>query len=224
MSRRSSFCSKTAAAVLVIAALASPAAAQSTNARPVIVLGGAEANPTSVPLLNDEARPALKEAIEALKAGRVAAHVMSAAPDGKAWAGRSVNKKDFVSIEDVARQSLETCEYFYQAPCFIVAINGRDARDAIGGLPTQPRMLVREAGVFDNERVPFVSAQDRAMLKGYASASPRALAVTTLGGWLWRGGDTIFQAISTTASDCEKTYPGHICLLYAVNDRIVLTR
>jgi hypothetical protein len=224
MARRTSFVSKVGAAAVAVATLASPAAAQSTNARPVIVLGAADANPATIPLLNEEARKALKEAMDALKSGRVAAHVLSAAPDGKSWTSRTASKMDFVSIDDLARQGLEGCEYFYQAPCFIVAINGRDARDAVGGFPTQPRMLAREAGLFDNERVPFVTAQDRVAFKTYASGAPRAFMVTTLGGWLWRSGDTILQAISTASSDCEKTYPNHTCLLYAVNDRIVFSR
>ena len=213
------------AALVLLSTSARPAVSQSTNARPVIPLGSAEADLASITLLSDEGRQAAKEGVADFKAGRSAAHVMAAAVDGKSWASRAESKKDFVSLEDLARRSLEGCEYFGEAPCVIVAINGRDARDAAGGFPMQPRMLTREGSALDPDRVPFVSARDRVALKAYVTAAtPKVLMVTTPGGWLWRSGDTIVQAVATAASDCAKTYPNQTCVLYAINARVVFAR
>jgi hypothetical protein len=202
-----------------------PSFAQSTNARPVLLVGAADADLVGNPWLNDEGRQAAKEGIADLNAGNSVVHVMASALDGKSWASRAEGKKDFVSLEDLARRSLEACEYFGTAPCFIVAINGRDARDAAGGFPIQPRMLTREGGTLDLDRIPFVTARDRVALRSYINATgSKALMVTSPDGWLWRAGDTAVQAIATAASDCAKTYANQTCVLYAVNDRVVLAR
>lgn len=209
---------------LTLAGLASPAAAQSTNATPVIVSNTAPVDAAAMPLLDDSARKAMVASIAALKSGSIAAYILSVSPDGKFWSGNKLNKKQFINLRDMARQSLETCEYTAHAPCLIATVNGHDGRDATGGWPLQPRMLMNKPGAFDADRVPFVSYADRALIKSYENVSgPRALVVTTYGGWLWRTSKTVFQAIATADTDCHKTYPGQTCLLYAVNDRVVFS-
>jgi hypothetical protein len=103
-----------------------------------------------------------------------------------------------------------------------VSINGFDARDASGGLPVQPTMLANQPATFDANRVPFLSARDRQAVRSYsAEARAKVLVVTVQGGWLWRAGDDLFAATATANTDCTATYPNQICLLYAVNDRVV---
>ena len=212
-------------AALLLFGLTSPSAAQSTNASPVIVLGSNEVDPAALPFLTDEARQSFASAIADMKSGVSVAHVMSASPNKTGWSSRQADKTTFVSLEDLARQSLETCEYYAKGPCLILSINGRDARDANGGWPLQPRMLADEPGVFDAMRLPFTSLANREYLRGYQDvAAPRALVLTTSGGGLWRQGDTIFQAIVAAQADCEKTFAGQLCLLYAVNDRVVFAQ
>jgi hypothetical protein len=199
-------------------------AAQSTNARPLINWGSADSNPDNISFLSQEGKKVLKDEIAAFKSGSIAAYVFSAGTDGKAWASRSINKGNLISVEDLARQSLETCEFYQRGTCYIVSLNGRDTRDAAGGFQVQPRMLMNEAGSFDGARVPFVSAVDRVALQNYTGTGLRVLAITTSGGWLWRSGDTAFQAIATASADCQKNYPSQVCILYAVNDRVVFSR
>ena len=137
------------------------------------------------------------------------------------WAGRSSGNDEVASVEDLARKSLEVCEYYNHAPCLILAVNGRDARDATGTWPIQPQMLKRDDGPFDAERVPFLAAADRGTVNEYAvSTDQRALVITDLGGWYWRTGDTIVEAIASAAGDCKKDQ-AQGCILYAVNDRVV---
>ncbi len=86
-------------------------------------------------------------------------------------------------------------------------------------------MLTEEPGLFDAARIPFATPANREVLRGYADLTgPRALVITTSGGGLWRQGDTIFKAIATAQTDCEQSFPGQLCVLYAVNDRVVFER
>jgi hypothetical protein len=208
---------------IAFAAMAGAASAQSTGARPVIVIGQNATDPTKLPWIGDDARKALAADLTAYKAGKEVAFVFAAAPDGKNWSiTRALTEANYFGVEDLARASLDTCEYLYGAPCFILSINGRDAQDPSTGWPLQPRMITRRGGIFDAARVPFVSSFDRASIAGYGtSTASRALIITTTGGWLWRSGDTVLQAIATVQAECQKTYPNATCVLYAVNDRVI---
>ena len=171
-----------------------------------------------------DGQKAVADALAQLKSGELAAHVTATSADRKTWATSIALKGNLANVAEVARQALEACEFVAAGPCLIVEANGHDGRDATGGWPTQPRMLDHRGGQFDNWSVPFVSLGDRVTLKGYAGAgTPRALAVTIAGGWNWNNGATIFDAIAAAYASCQKANKGEACILYAVNDRVVMT-
>lgn len=199
-----------------------PASAQSTNAAPIVIQGAA-VDPASLPM-NSDGQKAVAEDLPQLKSGALAAHVTAASADRKNWAISALAKGGLVNLAEVARQALEACEFTALGPCLIVEINGHDARDASGGWPTQPRTLDHQGGRFDSWSVPFVSLGDRVTLNGYAgAAAPRALAITPSGSWNWNGGTTIFDAVAAAYAACQKANKGSTCILYAVNDRVVMT-
>ncbi len=79
-----------------------------------------------------------------------------------------------------------------------------------------------QPGDFDASAVPFVAAAARSQAADYGKAAgARAFAVTTCGGWLWRGGPDIVEAIHWTMTDCVAQYRNSPCMLYAVNGRVV---
>jgi hypothetical protein len=212
-------------AVLGLAAgmcLASQAAAQDRG-QPIIIVGAADIDPAKYDWVSEDGRKALQAAIDAMKAGTMHAFVFAGAPGGNFWSYRWAGKpSDPYSIPDLARQALQACEYYANAACYIVSISGKEARDANGTMPVQPRMLVRPPAVFDPYSVPFLNRADQARLQSYL-AQPRAkvLVITPGQGWAFAFGENIFQATATGLSECQKTYPNQPCLLYAVNDRVV---
>ena len=204
-------------------ATAGQALAQSTNATPDISIGEAAFEPSKLAGLPDAAKQALSSTGEQFKKGDVLGFVFVASPDLKVWSVNAVPKTTPIySLGDAARSALEGCEYASGAPCFIFAINGHDTRRPQGGWASQPKMLFREPGAFDPSVVPFVPAAVRPQTAAYRQASgPRAFVVTTSGGWLWRSGATVEKAITTAEADCATTYKNAVCILYAVNDRVV---
>lgn len=212
-------------ALVFLAAFAGPAAAESTNAAPIIHMGSAETDPAKLPLLDDAGRKSLATVIGELKSGKISSFVFSVTPDGRGYQPTMAGKGVFESLSDLARQSLEGCEYPWYRRCIILSINGHDARDANGDYPLQPAMLSQAPARFDPWRVPFVSQVERAKLHGYMeSGAPRAFVVTTVGNWLWRSGKTIFEAIATAQKECKTQFPTAICVLYAVNDKVVMAQ
>jgi hypothetical protein len=210
--------------LFALAAMVSAAAAQSTNAHPIIIMNSAALDPSALPLVGNDARLAFADAVKKLNSGDLEAFVFVASPDGKTWSDRTVKQADgeVASVEDLARKALETCEYWNNAPCYILSVNGHDARDATGTWPVQPPMLTSGASPFDPARVPFVSAADRGAIQAYAaSTDPRALVITGSGNWFWETGKTVFEAIANTAADCTKVNSPDDCILYAVKDRVV---
>ncbi|HZP21725.1 MAG TPA: hypothetical protein VFB16_16155 [Bauldia sp.] len=194
-------------------------------AAPVIVAGTAEINPAAYDWVSDAGRQALTDLAARFKAGSVAAYAFAAAPGGNFWSLRSAAKaSEIYNLPDLARAALQSCEYFAHVPCFIVSISGKDARDANGGLPVQPVQLTDPPAEFDATAVPFVGSLDQNMLAGFGpERRPKALAITVNGGWAWRTGDNVPAAVAQTIADCQKAYPNQVCLLYAVNNRVVFT-
>jgi hypothetical protein len=212
------------AAVVLIAGCGA-AAGQSTNAKPVIVMQEAGADPATLTMLGDDGRKALADTTAQLKAGTIADFVFSATANGATWDVMSADKAKFLNMEDLARQSFERCEFLSKVSCIIVSINGHDARDSNGGWPSQPRMLAQGTDRFDATRVPFISMANRAAMASYGwAAGPRAYVVTPSGNALWRSGKSIFDAISAARADCQKSFANQICVLYAVNDTVVMAQ
>jgi hypothetical protein len=193
--------------------------------RPVISVSNVATDPAHYAWISDDGRKALAGAIAAHNSGASFAFVFTAAPGGNYWNyDTATQQTDFVSIEDLARRSLETCEYFANAPCYIVSVNGLDARDAAGGLQIQPYLLASQPIVFDPTRVPLTGASSWSALAGYASQTrPKAMVVTYNGGWWWDYGDDIAKAVAAAYADCQKSDSNNVCLLYAVDNRVVFT-
>ena len=199
-----------------------PAGAQDAGARPVIVMSGTPTDPQKLAWIGDDARKALGDEIAAHKAGTLAAFVFVAAAGG-VWDGRTAAKPgDFASIEDLARIALQTCEFWHHVPCTIVSINGNDAVDATGTYPVQPRLLDDHPRSFEVSRIPFISADYQSQAAGYATmAGQRAFVVSPSDTFTWQSGKTAFDAIAAAYAACQKQDPSQLCLLYAVNSRVV---
>jgi hypothetical protein len=208
---------------VALAVGAGPSLAQSTNALPVVSQSQTAANPDTLPLPAD-AKRSVRDALSKLKSGSIVAHVTAVSANQKSWAANGATADNFVTLGDLARQTLETCEYLGDGPCMLVEINGNEARDANGDWLTEPRMLeARSGGKFDQWTVPFVSLADRNTLSDYAQATgPRALVLTAFGSWTWVGGKTILDAVDSAFSSCQKDNSGTTCILYAVDDDVVM--
>jgi hypothetical protein len=193
--------------------------------RPIINITDTATVPAKYGWISDDGRKALTDAMSQLKAQKLVAFVFVAAPGGNFWSYRSVEKStDFLSVEDLARLSLQSCEYFANSPCYVVSVNGFEASDGAGGLQVQPSMLADQPAEFDATRVPFVSAGTWSTLQGYrAVTKAKALVITVNGGWWWEPGDTMAKAVTAADGDCQKADPNNFCILYAVNDRVVFT-
>ncbi len=211
------------AGLLWIILPAAPAAAQSTNATPILTYNAAPFDASTVSVLTDGTKQALAGAAAQLQSGDLLAYVFTSSPDGKMWSLNSVAKSmPIFSLADSARSSLETCEYTYGSPCIILTINGHDTQRPGGGWDLQPVMLFKRPSEFDAGRVPFVLQADRTLLRAYATvAGNRALVITSSGAWLYRSGDTVQKAIDTAESDCATSFKDQTCLLYAVNNRVL---
>lgn len=211
-------------AILALALPAAPALADDASPpAPIVIMTDTPADPARFEWLSEGARAALADVVAKHKAGELFASVFVGAPGGDYWAYRfAASDRALFGVDDLARQALQACEFVRRAPCLIVSINGMEARDAAGGLPAQPSLLAGQPVVFDAARVPFVAMNDRTLLAAYpAEPKAKVLVLTVNAGWLWRTGANIFEAVATGLADCQTTYPGQGCILYAVNDRVV---
>jgi len=209
--------------LLALSAAGVSAFAQMPPPQPVLVMNSTMVDPQTLGWLADDGRKALASAIAQQKSGGLYAFVFVGAPGGDAWSYRSTNKAaDFLSVEELARAALQVCQFFENGPCYIISINGHDARDTFGGYPDQPDFLADQHGIFAATKIPFVTDTDQMTAASYATqTSPRAFVLTPNGYWLWRTGKTVFDAIAAAYTDCQKGAPGQVCVLYAVNDRVV---
>ena len=215
-----------ALAGLALAAGAGAASgAEGPAPQPAVHVTNVATDPTHFGWISDDGRKALSTAIASHAGGMLYAFVFTAAPGGNFWNYESATQQtDFVSISDLARRSLETCEYFSNSPCYVVSVNGLDARDAAGGLEQQPYMLASQPTEFDPTRVPFVNATSWPQLRGYLTLTKaKALVVTYNGDWWWDTGSTVAGAVAAATADCQKASANNVCALYAVNNRVVFT-
>ena len=209
--------------VALAAGTGSALAAGVAPPEPIIAIGTTDIDPTKYDWLTDQGRKALADSVGQVKSGSLHASVFAAGPGGEYWSYRSAPKAtDLFDLGDLARQALQSCQFYARFPCFIVAINGKEARDANGGIPIQPSQLIEQPAAFDAATIPFLTVTDQRLLEGYG-AEPKAkvMVITPSGGWLWRTGDTVFAAMATADTDCKKNYPNDTCIVYAVNNRVV---
>ena len=209
---------------LVISAL--PAIAQSTNATPVLIDTGKPLDPTTVPVAADADKKVVTNYLATIPTVPGGNSVLTASANmvGVSWFfGSAANPS---SIADAARVALEVCEYFNKAPCFILSINGHDARGPDGAWPAQPEMLVKTPGSkFDPWTMPFNSQFNRGIAGGLGLLpAPEAVVISTGSGWSSGAGKTILEAIDTAFASCAKLYPTNICVLYSVNGTVVMTQ
>lgn len=216
-------CALAGAVASALVLLATPALAQSTNAAPVIVNSSTPLDVGKLPL-SDEGKKSISDTIAKLNAGTVFSAVYAGGLDGRTWQVTLYDGGTPQTVQDLARQTLERCEFFEKGPCVIFMINGHEARSPDGGWPTQPRMLAQEPGAkFDPWTVPFIPLAGRGSITGYLTApSPKALTVTPEGFWNWSVGKSAIEAVDTAGANCTKQNVGHVCLLYAVNDTVVI--
>ena len=173
-----------------ILALALPAGLASADdaapPAPIVIMTETPTDPARFEWLSEGARTALADVVAKHKSGELFASVFVGASGGDYWAYRFAdNDKALFGIEDLARQALQACEFVRRAPCVIVSINGMDARDAAGGLPSQPSLLAGQPAEFDAARVPFVAMNDRSLLAAYpAEPKAKVLVLTITAGWL----------------------------------------
>lgn len=211
------------AALSVPAFAVQPATADSTNASPLIEMTTVPVDVAKLPWISDETRTFVSDTEAQLKSGEIIGYVFATSPNGN-WGMRTLSPGvTSPSIQDLARQALEQCEYYYVMPCRILAINGMSTQNAMGGWADQAYMLDPEPARFDFERIPFVSEQDRFLLRDYFfQANPKALAISDGGYWSWKGADTVQDAITLAMNDCKTGNGDQDCYLYAVNDFVVM--
>jgi hypothetical protein len=204
---------------------AAPAAAQSTNAAPVLVVTTTALDPATLPLTDDTDKKNVTDYLTGTKTATGNSALVAAANMTGVlyYFGTTANPS---STADAARVGLELCEYLDRAPCFILSINGNDARGTDGAWPAQPEMLVKTAGSrFDAWMMPFNSQFNRAIGGWLANApTPEAVVVSTAGGWSASSGKTILEAITSAYASCLKTYPNNLCLLYSVDGTVVMAQ
>lgn len=208
-------------------AFVTPAAARQGDHRPIIIVNPKPVNPEAYAWIGKSGVKALQKDIAEHHSGSLYAFVFAAAPS-TAWDIATASKADFVSIGDLARRADQVCQYYNKGvPCFIVSINGHSALDANGNLPLQPNLLGNVPGTFDAAHVPFLTSLNRFNVAGYADAArPRALAVTFGGWYVWNTGKTVLDAIAKDQTACTKhvaTEKGDTCLLYAIDDEVILS-
>ena len=204
-------------------AAAPDAVAQSTNARPDLYRSDRALDVNKLASLPEAARVAVSAAMAEMKSGASQGFVFVASPGMNFWrltsAPKGVTTPDRA---DMARTTLESCEYAYGLPCAILSIDGFDTHRDSGDWPRQPEMLSQRPSAFEAATIPFVPARVRPQTEAYLRAiGPRAFAVTMAGGWIWRTGKTPTEAIDHTMADCAATLKADDCILYAVNSRVV---
>jgi hypothetical protein len=119
--------SLTAFAIWVSILLAAPAFAQSTNAAPDLSVNETAFDPAKFPGLPEAAKQAVQNAAQQMKSGDWLGYVLAATGDLTVWCLNGIPKTPPVySLSDVARITLETCEYGSGAPAYILSLNGRD--------------------------------------------------------------------------------------------------
>lgn len=201
------------------------AQAQSTNAAPVII---ENTTPVDVGKLgtSDDSKKQLADVLAAMKAGTTGSSVFVASANLTSANGLSEPPGTTVSVPDMARVALEDCEFYSKAPCVILAINGHEARDADGNWPTQPRMLEYDPGApLDVWKLPFVTEYFRAAAAQIPyQTQPYALVLSLGGSWFNNGGKTIFDAITASFDACTKAFPNNVCVLYSINNKVVMSQ
>ncbi len=167
----------------------------------------------------------LRKLIDAYEA-RKGAKVMTMAPSNNTWWRTS-----FLDDARAAEETLEGCQVAYGQPCVVVAVGDKLVADDSGNWHLVDTARARYSGAFDPERIPVIGramVSDSVVAQYRAAKGPKA-AVFRPAGWMyfdWTGGsarETQERAFAKCRAD-PRRLTGDTCLLYAVDDQVVLTR
>lgn len=133
------------------------------------------------------------------------------------------NKSNSRTADDVKRGALQYCQYRAEEPCTLYAVDDGVVMDGKRFVPMPVEIL--GSGPFDPARVPFVSEHTRkvGMVNYQRNPGHKALALTLTGRWasVWDR-DSEEDAGTAAVEKCEQAGGKEECMLYAVNDEIVL--
>ncbi|CAO3409112.1 caspase family protein [Azospirillum largimobile] len=133
------------------------------------------------------------------------------------------NKSNSRTANDVKRSALQYCQYRAEEPCTLYAVDDGVVMDGKRFVPMPVEIL--GSGPFDPARVPFVSEHTRkvGMVNYQRNPGHKALALTLTGRWasVWDR-DSEEDAGTAAVEKCEQAGGKEECMLYAVNDDVVL--
>lgn len=134
------------------------------------------------------------------------------------------NKSNTRTETDVKRAALQYCQHLAGEPCMLYAAGDTVLAEPGSGFTASP-VAIPGSGRFDPAAVPFVSDRTRevGMLNYHRNPGHKALALTVTGVWstVW-GKATEDAAREAVMEQCEQRAGKQDCLLYAVDDEIVL--
>ncbi|WP_255542715.1 hypothetical protein [Azospirillum sp. INR13] len=222
----------TAIAEARIAELGGTANAAATAERAPVSVAALVAPPDPAPAPSaPAARPVDVEAIPYLSAkARAALAIYPGLPSPKALAISTKgnyayfsNKSNSRTADDVRRSALQYCQYRAEEPCTLYAADDGVVMDGKRFVPMPVEIL--GSGPFDPARVPFVSERTRkvGMVNYQRNPGHKALALTLTGRWasVWDR-DSEEEAGTAAVEKCEQAGRKEECMLYAVNDEVVL--
>lgn len=133
------------------------------------------------------------------------------------------NKSNSRTEDDIRRSALQYCQYRADEPCTLYAVGDAVVMEAKTFVPMPVEIV--GAGKFDPARVPFVSDHTRrvGMVNYQRNNGHKAVAVTLTGRWasVWDR-DSAEEAGAAAVEKCGQTAGKEDCMLYAVDDEVVL--
>jgi hypothetical protein len=138
--------------------------------------------------------------------------------------GRSFRWDGAESSETAERYALAGCQLLYNEPCILLASDYQlRAPDPLAAA-AQDQVSLRYSGPYSFDKLPFVTIQGRRILEGYPKLkSPKAVAIRPTGArFITASGSSIADAEAKALAACNDADASTPCLLYAVNDRVVL--
>jgi hypothetical protein len=138
--------------------------------------------------------------------------------------GRAFRWDGAANLETAERYALAGCQLQYNEPCVLVAADHQLRTPDPLSATAQDQASLRYAGPYSLDKVPFVTPQSKRVLEGYSKLkSPKAIAIRANGARITTAqGSSIPDAEAKALAACNDADPVMPCLLYAVNDRVVL--
>ena len=163
-----------------------------------------------------------------LMASAKAAEVYRAAQPGKALAIEPESGEwsfwDATSTVEMAeRMALGHCQVVTEKPCIVIATNDTLAAPDPFAAPLRDMDNVRSQGRYDLAKLPYLPRVSLDAVRGYALlTAPKAMAIKTQPPrYLSATGATLAEAQRKALQECNQI-AGSPCMVYAVNDTIVL--